>query len=448
MLRRALFPADRPLPDLPFVGHALSLRTDPLGTLLRLYEEQGGIAPLHIGSFQGFLVTEPELVGEIFIGKKKHYTRKTRVYDALEEFLGKGILTTEGEDWRVHRRIVQPAFHKRRLKSFASDIVAIAAEELPRWSGEIDVADAMMRLTLRIVSEVLLGTRTEDEAEAIGAAVAGGQRHAEASLSGVVSIPRHWPTPRNRTLRETNETLDRVAYRIIDERAKSGERGDDALSMLLDARYEDGSPLPRERIRNELITLLAAGHETTSNALSWTLMRLSRHPDVARRLADEVSEVLGDRDPTFEDVADLTYTRWVFDESMRIHPPVWATGRTVIEEHELGGRTMKPGEGVMISPYVTHRRADLWDNPEGFDPGRWEALSKRGALKPFTYYPFGGGTRKCVGEAFAYLEAILLLAMLTRRMRLDLVPGAPIVASPQITLGFARPLRMRVVPLR
>ena len=216
MLRRALFPADRPLPDLPFVGHALSLRTDPLGTLLRLYEEQGGIAPLHIGSFQGFLVTEPELVGEIFIGKKKHYTRKTRVYDALEEFLGKGILTTEGEDWRVHRRIVQPAFHKRRLKSFASDIVAIAAEELPRWSGEIDVADAMMRLTLRIVSEVLLGTRTEDEAEAIGAAVAGGQRHAEASLSGVVSIPRHWPTPRNRTLRETNETLDRVADALLE----------------------------------------------------------------------------------------------------------------------------------------------------------------------------------------------------------------------------------------
>jgi cytochrome P450 len=303
----------------------------------------------------------------------------------------------------------------------------------------------MMRLTLRIVSEVLLGTRTDRDASDIGAAVADSQRYVEGVMSRVVPVPRFVPTASNRAFARSLKTLDRVAYGIIDERRRSGEVGDDVVSMLLEARYEDGQPLSRERIRNELITLLAAGHETTSNALSWTLMRLSQHPTVARRMVDEVDAVLGGRAPTFEDLPRLTYTRWVFDETMRLHPPVWVTGRLVTEHHELGDHPMPPGTFVMLSPYVTHRRPDLWDNPEGFDPDRWEVLSRRGALPPFTFYPFGGGSRKCVGEAFAYLEAMILLAQIAQRFRLELVGGHPIVPAPQITLGLASGLWMRAV---
>ncbi|MCA9608543.1 MAG: cytochrome P450 [Myxococcales bacterium] len=444
MARLSLFPLDRPVPELPLVGHAPAFAKDPLLLITRLAREQGGVASLRMGRLQLHLVSEPELVGEVLVTQTKRYTRQTPVYLAMREFLGKGILTTEGEDWRVHRRIVQPAFHKKRLESFTTAIAKIAEDDLARWRGELDVAEAMMRVTLRIVSEVLLGTRTAHHAEAIGRAIDDSQRYVEGVMSQVVPIPRWLPTPRNRLFERSLEVLDRVAYEIIDERRRSGERGDDVVSMLLEARYEDGTPLTRERIRNELVTLLAAGHETTSNALSWTSMRLSQHPDVARRVAAEVAEVIGDRAPTFDDLGKLVYTRWVFDEAMRLHPPVWVTGRLAVEDHELSGRSIARGEVVLVSPYVTQRRPDLWDNPEGFDPDRWAALTERGALPPFTFYPFGGGTRKCVGEAFAYLEAMILLAMIAQRMRLELVPGHPIVPLPQITMGFVHGLRMQV----
>lgn len=442
----SLFPAEGAPRPLPIVGHALALQQDPLRLITALAREHGGMAPIRIGPLRGYLVSEPALVGEVLVSKAKHYTRKTRVYRAMTEFLGHGILTTEGEDWRVHRRIVQPAFHKQRLARFSDDIVRITDEALEGWAGELDVSDRMMRLTLRIVSEVLLGTKTESDAEDIGEAVDDAQRYVEEVMAQVVPTPRFLPTPRNRAFARALRTLDRVAYGIIDERRRSGVVGNDAVSMLLEARYEDGTPLSRERIRNELITLLAAGHETTANALSWTLMRLSMHPDIARRVVAEVDRVIGDRAPTFEDLPKLVLVRRVFDEAMRLHPPVWVTGRQVIEPHALGGRAMTPGEMVMLSPYVTHRRADLWDNPEGFDPDRWEALEARGALPPFTYYPFGGGTRKCVGEAFAYLEATLVLAMIAQRLRLQLVPGKPIAAAPQITLGLASGLWMKAIP--
>lgn len=442
----SLFPTHGAPPALPIVGHALALRRDPLRLVTCLAAEHGGMAPIQIGPIPGYVVSEPELVSEVFVGKHKHYTRKTRVYGAMTEFLGHGILTTEGEDWRVHRRIVQPAFHKHRLASFTDSIVRISAESMQSWRGELDVSDAMMRLTLRIVSEVLLGTKTDRDAADIGHAVDEAQRYVEAVMAEVVPTPRVLPTPRNRAFRRALATLDRVAYGIIDARRRSGEVGEDAVSMLLEARYEDGRPLSRERIRNELVTLLAAGHETTANALSWTLMRLSAHPDVARRVVAEVDAVLGDRAPSFDDLGRLVLTRRVFDEALRLHPPAWITGRLVAEPHELGGRSMKPGTMVLLSPYVTHRRPDLWENPEGFDPDRWEKLTARGALPPFTFYPFGGGTRKCVGEAFAYLEATLVLAMIAQRFRLELLPGRPIVPAPQITLGLASGLWMKVVP--
>lgn len=442
MIDRLLFSRSGGPRRLPFAGHALAFRRDPLRVWRDLAREHGGVAPMQLGPLRGYLVTDPEHIGDVLVRKAKHYSRRTRVYEAMAAFLGRGILTTEGEDWRIHRRIVQPAFHRRRLASFASAIVDLTRSDLASWSGEVDVSERMMRLTLQIVSEVLLGTETDGHAEDIGHAIDEAQRYTEHVMSQVVEIPAHLPTPRNRTFQRSVATLDRIAYDLIDRRQRGGERGDDAVSMLLDARYEDGSALSRTRIRNELLTLLAAGHETTSNALSWTLMRLSQHPDVARRVVEEVDRVIGERAPTFEDISQLTFTRWVFDETMRLHPPVWTTGRQAIEDHELGNTPIARGTIVILSPYVTHRRADLWDNPEGFDPDRWATLSERGALPPYTFYPFGGGRRKCVGEAFAYLEALLILACLAQAKRLEL-SDRTVVPSLQITMGFETGLWMR-----
>jgi len=380
----------------------------------------------------------------VLVRHKSRYTRKTLVYETMAEFLGEGIFTTEGEDWRIHRRIVQPAFHRKRLASFAGAIVELTEAELEDWQGELDISARMMRLTLRVVSDVLLGARTDRHATAIDHAVDVAQRYTEAVILAADQLPAWVPTRRRRRFKSAISTLDEVAHSIIAERRASGERGDDVVSMLLEARYDDGSPLPTKRIRDELITLLVAGHETTSNALSWTLMRLSQHPGVARRLRAEVDDVLGGRQPTYDDLPKLIYTRWVLDEAMRLHPPAWTTGRIALEVHELGGHRVTVDDLVLISFYMLHRNPAVWTNPEGFDPERWSALSKKGALPACAFIPFGAGTRKCVGEAFAYLEAVLVLAMIAQRFELHLT-GRPIVPSPQITLGLAEGLWMRVV---
>ena len=429
---------------LPLFGHALAMRSDPLRLLTELERAHGDVAPIRLGPMRGFVVSAPELVGEVLVSKRQLYTRKTRVYEALSLFLGPSILTTEGEDWRVHRRIVQPAFHKERLSSFAADIVRSTEAALDGWSGEVEMSEAMTRLTLRIVSETLLGTRTDRIAAEVGATVESAQRWVETVLSSMVVSPPWLPTPRNLARVRVQARLDRIAEELIAER--SDARGSDAVSMLLDARYEDGTALSPKRIRNELVTLLAAGHETTASALAWTLLELGQHPVVARRLEAEVDEGLGGRPPTFDDLRALPYTRWVLDESMRLHPPAWTTGRIVLEPHTLGDQALRPGQMLLISPYVTQRREDLWERPLVFDPARWEALSARGALRPFTFFPFGGGTRKCVGEAFAYLEATLVLAMIAQRFSLELVEGQRVEPLPRITLGLSPGLRMRARP--
>jgi cytochrome P450 len=436
---------------LPLLGHALAMARDPLALFLDLQREHGDVAPFRLGRVRGHLVSHPELVDQVMRKKAKHYSRMTPVYEAMTRFAGHGILTSEGEHWKRHRRIVQPAFHRQRLRAFADAMARVTAEHLERAvpGKEVDASDEMMRLTLKIVSETLLGTRTDRDAEDIGRAIDAAQRYVERVISGVFESSRVLPTPAQRRLARANVIMDRVAYRLIEE--KRVRPGDDVISMLVQARYEDGTELPARQIRDEVLTLMAAGHETTANALSWTLALLSRHPGVRRNLEAEVDAVLGGRAPTLDDLPRLRYARWVFDETLRLRPPAWTTGRLCIETHELqadgtGRHTIPEGHVVLVSPWVTHHRADLWDNPMGFDPERWEALSQPGALHPFAYFPFGGGPRKCVGYEFAYIEATIVLAMIAQRRRFDLVPGHPVAYAPRITLGLKGGLRMRVTP--
>lgn len=447
---------------LPLLGHALAFRNDPLKVL----SELSGTVPLgsmRLMNREARIAGSPLFAEHVLRSGAKHFSRDTPVYRLLGLFLGQGILVAEGETWRKHRRVVQPAFHRRRLQALSGQVVEVIDEHLRTWteptsetagSGEttgsgghvLDVRDAMMRLTLELASSILVGARTKRDAKALGAAVDAAQQFVQRLL------PFPWLaalSPVNRRLiSPTRKALDEIAFRLIRERREELKQDpelthNDALGMLLDAQYEDGSAMPDQQIRDEMMTLLVAGHETTSNAVSWTLWYLAKHPEVRRELEAEVDRVLGDRLPTFEDMSKLPYARAVLDESMRLRPPAWITGRVCTNAHDFDGVHFAVGDLVLISPWVVHRRADTYDDPETFDPSRWGRIQDQ--LPPMAFFPFGGGARKCVGEAFAYLEAILMLAMITQRMRLDLAPG-DVVMEPQITLGFANGLPMRVRP--
>lgn len=430
---------------LPLVGHALAFREDAL----RLLTERAGTVPMGSMRLMGRtinLVGSPKVAEHVMRSGAKHFSRKTPVYHLLGLFLGQGTLVSEGETWRKHRRVIQPAFHKRRLEALTGQVAEVIDAHIRTWTGEFDARDAMMHLTLELASSILVGARTKRDAERLGEAVDASQAFVQSRLpfpwlAGFSALNRRMMDP-------ARKTLDEIAFRLIRERREELEREpevvhNDALGMLIEARYEDGSPLPDQQIRDEMMTLLVAGHETTSNAISWTLWYLANHPAVRREMEAEIDGVLGDRLPTFADVNALPFTRAVLDESLRLRPPVWLTGRICTKSHDFDGIHFEEGQLVLISPWVVHHRADVYENPEAFDPSRWARI--RSELPPMAFFPFGGGARKCVGEAFAYLEAILTLAMISQRMRLELAPGN-VVPLPQITLGFAEGLQMKVVP--
>lgn len=457
---RGLFdplPASGPIPELPVLGHALAMGRDPLRLLTRLARE-GDVVSMRLLGLQGHLVSAPPLVEEVLRSKMKRYHRGTRVYHAMQNFLGQGILTSEGEHWRKHRRIVQPAFHRRRLQRFAESMARITARHLDEWCerrGPFAVDQAMIELTLDIIGETLFGLQVADggihaDAAAIAEGVDAAQRNAQQVISGFVRVPLSVPTRRNRDFLTKRQALDDLAYRLIREcrarvEADPDAEHDDVLAMLVQARYEDGAPLPDRQIRDELLTLLAAGHETTSNALCWALWQLGEHPEVWRRLVAEVDAALGGRAPTIDDLPALPYARQVLDESMRLRPPAYLTGRLAAEDHELGGVPIREGSLILLSPWVTQRDPALWDNPLGFDPDRFAPQASK-ARHPFAFFPFGGGARKCIGESLAYLEATIVLVMIAQRLRLDSLPGHPVVPLPQITLGFEHGLRMVARP--
>lgn len=425
----------------------MDMRKDPLGFLSQLAEEHAdaGLAPLRLGPVDGYLAFAPPIVEQVLRSSMRSFNRQTPVYRTLSRFLGQGILTSEGEQWRKHRRVVQPAFHRKRLRSFGDTMVRLADEAIDRWDGSIDLGEEMMRLTLSVVGETLFGTDMRWMAGELAPALDTAQRHTERVIAGLIPADESNTSRRGRRFERAVRTLDQLAYRLIDERRAAGTEGDDVLGMLLAARDESGEPLPRKQVRDEVLTLVSAGHETTANALSWTLVRLSRHREVWQRLAGEVAGALGERKPTIEDLGSLGYVRQVLDESLRLHPPVWTLGRIADEPVDLGegGARVEPGELVLLSPWVTHRLAALWPEPERFDPDRWADPDV--PRHPFAFFPFGGGARKCVGEAFAYLEATLVLARIAQRVRLELAGPVP-EPEPQITLGVGSGVQMHVRP--
>jgi cytochrome P450 len=436
-----------PGPPARFFGLAAypAFTGDRIGALARLAHDYGDVVFFKVGPQRMALLNHPDYVEDVLVTRARLF-KKGRALERAKRLLGEGLLTSEGEAHLRQRRLVQPSFHKPRVAGYADTMVAHAIRMADRWrDGEdLDIAAHMNQLTLTIVGDTLFGTDVESDATSVREALSDVFDLFPLTMSPLAPILERLPLPIVRRYERAQATLDRLIYRIIDERRQNPSDRGDLLSMLLLARDEEenGAHLTNTQVRDEAMTLFLAGHETTSNALTWTWHLLSQHPDVERRLHQEIDTVLGDRSAGADDTSSLIYTRMVLAESMRLYPPAWGIGRRAIEDVEIGGYTIPRGTVVIFSQYLLHNDPRFFPAPERFDPDRW--LPERQHRRPkFAYFPFGGGNRVCIGESFAWMEGILLLATLARRWRLERLETAPVPMKAVITLRPGRPIRMR-----
>jgi cytochrome P450 len=415
-----------------------------------------GLAFLHAryGSFvrtrlplQLYFIADPACVEEILV-KKPELFQKDRTTHLLSRVVGQGLLVNEGEPWRRQRRLLQPAFHTKHLRSYADVMVAATARAAGAWrAGEVrDVHEDMMGVTLAIVAETLFGADVSSSARDVGLIIADLMEEFGRIL-GVAAMfqPPVWvPTKINRHFQRSRRKLDELILGIIAQRrtGDGGER-DDLLSLLVGARDEDGGAMTDAQVRDEAVTLFLAGHETTALALSYALYLLATHPDRAARLTAEVDEVLGARLPAFGDLERLSFTEAVVLESMRLYPPAWVVARQALVPVEIGGYAFPKGAQFVMSPFIIHRDPRTFEEPEAFRPERWAGdLARR--LPRFAYFPFGGGPRVCIGNRFAMMEAKLVLAVLAQRFRFEVVPETELTLLPSVTLRPRRGVRLRL----
>ncbi|MCB1169067.1 MAG: cytochrome P450 [Leptospiraceae bacterium] len=413
----------------PLLGNTLDLRKDPTGYLLRLQKEYGDLVRIHLGWIPITLVFHPDQVRQILVENHKSFI-KSRGTRLTELILGRGLLTTEGKEHRRQRKLIQPAFQKRRIDCYAPFIQEACANLLSGWKdGEIiDLHRNMMRLALVIASRSLFDADVESDAPHIGRAL----DRAMQDFNRVVSHPLgrylvKLPTPAGMRFRAARRDLDRIIYRIINDRKANPEDRGDFLSILFSAADEEGG-MTEKQIRDEAMTIFLAGHETTANALSWSLYLVSKHPEFEARLQKELSNL-----SRIEPDTPLPLTEALFAESMRLYPPVWALGREAMETVEIGGHTFAPGTTFLLSPYVTHRDPRFWDSPLQFQPDRW--LDPDLLKHPrFRYFPFGGGPRICIGEPFAWMEGKMALASILRDWSFKIQEKPPVREKPLVTL--------------
>ncbi len=425
------------------------LRADPLGTFCRALREPSEIVKLRLGLGHALLLKHPAHVEHVLVHNAKNWSKKIRHYQMLRLSLGNGLVTSEGSFWLRQRRLAQPAFHRARLIAFA-DVMSRAADEMvDGWDeaiasgATVDVAAEMMRVTLRIVCHTLLGTDVA-ESEEVARAIGFSNRFIDERAFQIFSLPVAIPSPDNVRFKRAMATLDRIVYRIIAERrAQGGDRGD-LLSMFMAARDEEsGETMSDLQLRDEVMTMFVAGHETTACALSWTFHLLSKHPGVASELRAKIVDAIGSAPVTLESIKRVPLLERVVKESIRLYPPVWTIGRAASDDDVIDGVPVKAGDAVFLAPYVTHRHPAFWENPEGFDPDRF--LPEVAQRRPrFAYFPFGGGPRQCIGDAFALMEAQIVVAAVLRRVRLSLAPWHKVEMEPLITLRPKGGLPMHV----
>jgi cytochrome P450 len=414
------------------------LRSDPLRTFLDAANRYGDLVHLKAGPYHGYLVCDPALIRHVLQDNARNY-HKSPLYDRIRDHIGNGLLTSEDAFWLRQRRLAQPAFHRQRLVEMADAMVDCTDRVLERWEviasrGEaIDLVSEMMALTQAIIVRTMFSMDLGAAADVVNRTwPIINRRIGETFWS--TKLETRLPLPANRRFWRALADLDAVVYRIIADRRRSGRDGSDLLSMLLAARDEEtGAGMTDLQLRDEVVTMLLAGHETTSLALSWTYYLLSQHPEAEQSIAAEVDRVIGDRRPAFAHVERLVTTRRAIEESLRLYPPAWGFSRRALNDDEIGGYRIAKGSLVFVIPFVVHRRPALWPDPERFEPDRF-APEHESARPRFAYIPFGGGPRGCIGNQFAMAEALLIVAAVAQRYRIELLPNQDIRPEPLITL--------------
>lgn len=424
----------------------VEIARNPLAMMISMQREHGDIAHWRIGPQDIYLFSHPDLIRDVLVTNQKNF-HKSRGLERARRLLGNGLLTSEGDFHLRQRRLAQPAFHRQRIVSYAGTMIDYAERTSSRWrdGASVDMHTEMMRLTLGIVSRTLFDADVDSEAAEIGAALTTAFESFNLAMLPFTELLDRLPLPAVRRFNAARDTLDRTIYRMIEERRRSGEDRGDLLSMLLLATDTegDGSGMSDLQLRDEALTIFLAGHETTANALTWTWYLLSQNPGAEEKLHAEIDRVVGDRLPRPEDFPSLTYTRMVLAESMRLYPPAWAIGRRALEPFEVRGFIVPRRAVILMSQYIVHRLGAYFPDPERFDPDRW--MPEASASRPkFSYFPFGGGTRVCIGEQFAWMEGVLLLAALSRKWRMRLEPGHHVEVQPLITLRPKHGMRMTI----
>ena len=428
------------------LGVLFSYRRGALPFFQNLAQQYGDISYFRLGPQHAFFLNHPDYIKDVLVTNHQNFMKGLALQRA-KRLLGDGLLTSEGSFHRRQRRLAQPAFHRARIASYADVMTEHAANTRERWhdGDTLDISEEMMQLTLGIVGKTLFDADVASDAGEVGEAMT-----VLMGLFNILTIPffeliQKLPLPQLRRFDQAKAKLDAIIYRLVEERRRSGEDRGDLLSMLLLSQDTegDGGQMTNEQLRDELMTIFLAGHETTANALTWTLYLLSQNDETEIKLHEEIDAVLGGRLPTFEDVARLKYTEMVLAESMRLFPPAWAIGRSALEDCEIGGYAIPKKSLVIMSQYVMHHDARYFAEPLRFDAERWTPEARE-ARPQFSYFPFGGGPRRCIGEGFAWMEVILLLTTLAQRWRMKLVHGHPVAINSVMTLRPKHGMRMTV----
>jgi cytochrome P450 len=426
---------------LPLVGNTLQLARDPLRFLAACARRYGEAVFLRVRGLDVFMLVDPDLVESVLVGQHRAFT-VDRLSRGLADALGNSLLVSEGAYWERQRRLVQPALQRGRIREYAATTVELTRRLVATWrhGQTVDAYGSMMDLALDIVTRTLLGHDVSGEAAALHRHLDRLMDHVLGIANSGVRLPLRVPTPGNRAASRALQSFDRLIYAIIGRRRAAGDDADDLVGLLVGVRDEDGGRMSDRQIRDELLTMLLVGHETSALALTYAFWLLGTHPEALARVSAEVDAVLGKRAAAFDDVGRLRYTEHVFKEALRLYPPVWAMGREALHDCDVGGYPVRKGAQVLLSPWVSHRNPRFFAAPDAFRPERWD--DQAGAdLPPFAYFPFGGGPRTCLGSRYATMECVLILATVVQRFAFRAERGR-LALLPTVTLRPRHPVRL------
>ena len=426
------------------IGNIPLAAAEPLNTFARWANEFGDIFYYRAAWLHVYFLNRPDLIEYVLVRNPQNFL-KDRVVQSSRWLLGTGLLTAEGEPWKRQRRILQPAFSRDRVNSYSQCMINCAEQMLATWKPGtvIDIHQEMMRVTLRVVIQALFGVETA-ETNTISQAMNTVMANSTGARLLLPPLFRYLPFPGMRNVRRAAQQMNAGVYHIVRQRhSRDAGAPLDLLSILMNARDDDGSGMTDEQVRDEVMTFLLAGHETTALALCWGLYLLSRHPEVEQKLHDELDLVLGSGPPHISNLPLLVYTEKVLKETMRLYPPAWSVARTAIDGFELESYRIPARSNIVMSQWIMHRDARFFPDPQRFDPDRWDTASCQN-LPRFAYFPFGGGPRQCIGSSFATTEALLLLATIARKFRLVNVNPSTVVPVPSLTLRPKGSIPMRI----